>query len=388
MGKIIQVGLVGLGFMGSTHGMVISGLKEVDNRYFIKNAEEGLKDGTEGVTLAAICDRNEDRRNGDLSSVVGNIGDRIHGIDIRGMKTYSDPMDLIRSDNVDAVHITLPTPLHAQYFIAAIEAGKHVFIEKPLALDFTDADKMLIASKTAASRGQVTMVGNCIDFWFEYDLLADAIQKGAFSYGDGSHHTGKLVSLEMKRSSAVPGERWFLDGSQSGSALYDLHVHDSGYIRRVMGMPDSVRAVGCNIVSNHNGIDLVVATYKYAPARVEIQGKSKEIEQTIRAQADWNPNEDYPFEMSFRAVFETGGALILGPDGVFKYNPAEGYPLLITNNTAHKTGWHGELAHFYDCIREKTKPEKGTVMGAYDNLRLLVAEHNSIAKNREVELKK
>jgi myo-inositol 2-dehydrogenase/D-chiro-inositol 1-dehydrogenase len=70
-------------------------------------------------------------------------------------KTYSDPLDLIADRNIDAVAISSPADTHADLVVAAAQAGKHVFCEKPMALTLDDADRAINAAHTARVALQV-----------------------------------------------------------------------------------------------------------------------------------------------------------------------------------------------------------------------------------------
>jgi myo-inositol 2-dehydrogenase/D-chiro-inositol 1-dehydrogenase len=70
-------------------------------------------------------------------------------------KTYSDPLDLIADHAIDAVAICSPAATHADLVVAAAQAGKHVFCEKPMALTLDDADRAIDAARTAGVALQV-----------------------------------------------------------------------------------------------------------------------------------------------------------------------------------------------------------------------------------------
>ena len=107
--KVVKVGIVGLGFMGTTHF-----------RIHRANAK---------CVITAIADVDAQKRKGDISAVIGNIGkeDNSKPLDLTGVKTYANAMDLIADPEVDVVDICVPTADHATYVIAALKAGKHVF---------------------------------------------------------------------------------------------------------------------------------------------------------------------------------------------------------------------------------------------------------------------
>ena len=80
-----------------------------------------------------------------------------HIADTYQAKAYADPYELVKDPNVDAVFICSPDQYHADYALAAVEAGKHVFVEKPVTLCIEDLEKLIAAEK--AHPGQACMVG-------------------------------------------------------------------------------------------------------------------------------------------------------------------------------------------------------------------------------------
>ncbi|GAA4762813.1 Gfo/Idh/MocA family oxidoreductase [Microbacterium gilvum] len=71
-------------------------------------------------------------------------------------RTYTDPAELLSADDIDGVVISSPAFTHADLVVAAAQAGKHVFVEKPMALTLEDADRAIAAARTA---GVVLQVG-------------------------------------------------------------------------------------------------------------------------------------------------------------------------------------------------------------------------------------
>ena len=102
----MNVAVLGLGFMGSTH------LKAMRN--------------VPGATLAAIYSNDERARSGDLSGIQGNLGGPGERFDFTRVKKYGEIGELMTDAEIEAVDICLPTFLHAPVALAALRAGKHV----------------------------------------------------------------------------------------------------------------------------------------------------------------------------------------------------------------------------------------------------------------------
>ena len=144
--KEIKIGLIGFGFMGTTHWGVYKSLK--------------------GVRVTALADIDPAKLKGDVSKVIGNIGggDNSKPIDLAGVETYSNAMDLIAHADADVIDICVPTDLHMRYALTALKFGRHVFCEKPLCRTAAEARALVAAAK--AARGFFN-VGLCVRAWPE-----------------------------------------------------------------------------------------------------------------------------------------------------------------------------------------------------------------------------
>ena len=118
---MLNVGIVGLGFMGMIHYLAYQRLR--------------------GVKVAAVCEQDAVRRAGDWRTIKGNFGPPGEQMDLSGVAQYAELDAMLADPAIDLVDICLPTALHAGAAIKALPAGKHVFCEKPIALQPADADR-------------------------------------------------------------------------------------------------------------------------------------------------------------------------------------------------------------------------------------------------------
>ena len=214
----LRVGVVGIGFMGSNHFNIWRQHKEAE--------------------VAAIADVNRKKLSGDWSDIVGNIAVGGGRVNLKGIKTYDNPAKLIGDQDIDVVDICLPTYLHARVAINALEAGKHVLCEKPMANNIKDAAKLAQAAKKAAKKGRKFMVAHGIRFWPEYEALKDIVSKGKY---------GKVLSMHMRRMSPTPiwsWNNWLMAANKSGSAALDLHIHDTDFANSLFGKPNRSAKAG------------------------------------------------------------------------------------------------------------------------------------------------
>ena len=210
---MLRVGLVGIGFMGWIHYLAYQ--------------------KTKGVQLAAVCTRNRQRLAGDWRGIQGNFGPPGEPVDLSNVAKYSALDALLADKSIDLVDLCLPPNLHAEAAIAALQAGKHVFVEKPMGLTAAECDKMVAAAKKA--RRQI-LVGHVLPFLPEYAFAWKAISGGKY---------GKVLGGHFKRVISDPS--WlkdFFNPKKVGGPLVDLHVHDAHFIRLVFGMPQSVTSQG------------------------------------------------------------------------------------------------------------------------------------------------
>lgn len=210
---MVGVGLIGIGFMGMMHYLAYQQVR--------------------GAKVTAIATRNPKRLAGDWRGIQGNFGPPGEKMDLGSIARYSDWRELLQDPQVDLVDVCLPPALHPEVTIAALKAGKHVLVEKPIALETADARRMVKAAE--AARRQL-LIAQVLPFFPEYAFARQAIAGGKY---------GKLLGGHFKRVIADP--LWmkdFYDPQSVGGPVVDLHIHDAHFIRLVCGMPKAVFSTG------------------------------------------------------------------------------------------------------------------------------------------------
>lgn len=161
-----------------------------------------------------------------------------------GVQTTTDAMAAIRADDVDAVMIATPTNTHYEFAAAALEAGKHVLVEKPLAASVSDAEKLC---EQAVDAGTVLMVGHI----FVYN---EAARRAKEYIGQGE--LGRVYYISMERTNLGPIR-------VDVNAAWDLAAHDISLASYWLDAdPVSVSAVGGSWI-NQGVEDAVFATMRY-----------------------------------------------------------------------------------------------------------------------------
>jgi predicted dehydrogenase len=345
----IRVGVVGLGFMGRTHLSI-----------YAKNKR---------CNVVGVCEYDPSRAKSN-GKVQGNVGDASAlGIDLDKVIVFPSPEAMFASDEIDAVDLCLPTHAHAEFAIKALNAGKHVLCEKPLTIDLKDADRVVAAAKKA--RG-IFMAAHCMRFWPEWVWLKEAID---------SKRYGAVHSAVFRRFASTPkwtSKNWILTPKLSGSALFDLHLHDADFIRYVFGDPESVFSIGNTGKATKGGIDHVVTQYLY---------KKKNL--LVSAEGGWNADPSFGFIMRFTVVFDRATVdFDVGRKGqeLQLHKPGAKEPEVVKTSSA--SGWENEIAYFLECIENKKQPTIILAKDARDSVALIHAEQQSVRTRKLVKFKK
>jgi predicted dehydrogenase len=137
---------------------------------------------------------------------------------------YRDLSDLLADDSIDAVEVLTPTHLHHDHVIAALEAGKHVSVQKPVANSVDDA----LAMQAAASRaGRVLRISECFAHYPPLELAKKLVAEGVI----GRPLALRIRTLvgqtdsEFQSNLNMEGYRWRLDKRSPGGHLFDDMVH-------------------------------------------------------------------------------------------------------------------------------------------------------------------
>jgi predicted dehydrogenase len=339
----IRVALVGFGFMGQMHARIYQALPDVE--------------------IVGIADK------------FSGTADALAKLGIQAPVFASLP-ELLKAVDPTLVDVCLPTDLHAEAVIAAANAGKHVFCEKPFALDVPSAERALAAVEKA---GVFLQVGQCIRFWPEYQALEKFIKSG---------RGGKLVSLFLQRRASRPSysqEDWLNQPSRSGGAALDLHIHDTDFVLHLLGKPQAVQSVAHQ--QPNGAYDQMFTQYLYPDVAVTANGA-------------WDYPAQWGFQMAFQAVFEkavvefdsqvspslhlTEGAEPRQPLAFEK--PAVGKADNSGGNVSDLGGYYNEIVYFIDRLRTGRAPEIATGQQALESLRTALAERQSAETRKPVAL--
>lgn len=280
----------------------------------------------------------------------------------------TDDMALATDPRVDAVSNTLPTHLHKKFTVAALNAGKHVLLEKPFALTLAGCDAMMRAQKKSK---RVLMVAHVLRFWAEYEALVELVQSGAL---------GKPRSATAARLARRAREfTWFRDPKLSGGAVMDLMIHDFDMLNLLFGAPQTIFARGRK--SKYGAWDHAQATIEYRSASAIVQG-SVLMPETFPFTMKLNVQcENGAVEYTFRA----GGATVYeqGEISLRVFTPEKTYTLDCSPHNAYEK----QIAYFVDCVRQGKQPLHGTPAQARRAIALSLAARKALETKRIVRVR-
>ena len=226
---MVRIGIIGLGFMGMTHFEGAMRMTDPDDSG--RRGIEGPR--ITGGQITAFATRNPDKRSGDWTSIQGNFGPPGTLMDLGDVTAYSDYHDLLADPDIDLVDICLPTDQHERVTLEALASGKHVLVEKPIAVDLESARRMVEASSEA---GRLLMVAQVLPFFPEFAHVRGLSESGVH---------GRLLAAHFRRVITPPD--WSDDMSDFrnlGGWGIDLHIHDNHYIGLLCGVPTGVMSQG------------------------------------------------------------------------------------------------------------------------------------------------
>ena len=209
----IKIGIIGAGYIAGVHAAVLA--------------------RDERVQLAAVYD------------AVPAAAEKLAGT--HNATAVATPLELL--ERSDAVYITTPNTQHVSLAIAAVETGKHVFCEKPLATNIDDAQRVF---KKASDSSNVFQVGHNRRFAPVYATLKRMLSET---------HRPHSAHVKMNRGELLKPE-WTGDPAITGGFLYETPIHMFDMMRFLFGEVESLHAIGSK--HEYNEIDDFSVLLKFA----------------------------------------------------------------------------------------------------------------------------
>lgn len=317
----VRVGILGAGAMGTAHAAAYAGIDDAKVvGVFSRNPDRAR-------AVAAICQA----------------------------EPFTDPDALMAG--ADAIDVCLPSTLHHDFVVPALNAGKHVFCETPLALELDRARQMRDAARHA---NRLLQVGLLMRSLGAYEHIKTATSSGQY---------GRLLSVTTWRLGsylhpAAPDHK-----AHYGDPSTELMTFDFDFIQWLMGPPLRLAASAAKGADGRAGEISAILTYA--------DGRHA----TVTASGLMPPG--LPFSTGFRALFERASfdhrAAFEGdgpPKSSFAiFNDKAGgaaVPVLLRNP------YQVELQRFVDCIRGRADPELLDVERAIEALTLSIAVQRAL----------
>jgi len=313
----VKYGVIGLGWFGEKHCEALAA---------VPNAE-----------LYALCTRTESR----LNDVAGKFGVR---------HVYTDYHEMLADPELQAVSITTMWDQHIEPALASLEAGKHVFCEKPMASTVEDCRRMVAAANASA---HAFMVGHICRFNPRYALAKREIADGKL---------GRIVSMYARRNIPAPVGEMVLPkiGPIVGDGVHDMDlllwysgakpvsVYAKTVTVRGLGNPD----LGWSLFTMDSGAVIVLENVWFLPSTTAMQ--IDERMEVIGTEGSIHVQEVAP---SLAVCDKTGWTY---PDTTY-------WPTLHGRCAG---ALRDELAYFVDCIQRGEKP---TVITPEESMAAVVA---------------
>lgn len=328
-------GVIGLGVMGRTH---------------VQALEHARKSGVP-CRLVAVSDRDPARLDGRTleggNLRKGRAGEAL--FDPTVVRTATDPQVLFDDPDVRAVSICTHTDTHVELALRALAAGKHVLVEKPIALD---PRQVLRVAKAARAAKRIAMPAMCMRFWPCWTWLEARVRDGEF---------GAVKSAVFQRLASPPAwaPGFYRDARQTGGALADLHIHDADFVHWLFGRPDAVEVAG--------DLDHVTTLYRFArgPKHVVAEG-------------GWDHAPGFQFTMRYVVVFEraTADYCIARTDRLRVHQDGKTRAVEMGEGD----GYRGEMRHFVSAVLRGETETSPSMEEAAEVAELLVRERAALGK--------
>lgn len=301
-------------------------------------------------------------------------------------RIYSNYQDLIAQDDIDLVDICTPNRYHSEIAIAALKAGKHVFCEKPDAVNHHEAQKM---ADTAEQSGKICMVMRNNRFSPSVKFMKRYVDEGLM----GDIYTGRCGWIRRRGTPGRGG--WFTTKELSGGGpLIDLGVHFIDVAMWLMGNPKPVSVVGATYrkfadnplsdsdhsIFGESNVEGIFDVEDLASGYIRFDNGA-----TLQIEFSWASNIDV--EKNFVELRGTKSGVCLENGELKIFSEVAGtlcdlIPRLPRSETSNHAA---NIYHFIDVVQNRAepifKPEQGVNM-----IKILCAIYESARIGAEVKL--
>ena len=344
----IGVGIIGSG--GIARGVHIPGYQKLSNANVV-----AISDPFEGARTAAA---------------------EQFGIE----NSYEDFREMLKRDDIHVVSVTTPNFLHAEATIAALEAGKHVLCEKPLAMNVAEGEAMVEDSRRT---GNKLMCGFHFRFSPEVQCLKRFAQAGEF----GNMYHARTTAMRRR---GIPGWGMFINKEKNGGGpLIDIGVHMLDSTLHVLGFPKPVAVSGktYQMFGKRKNVLGLMGQWDYKNFTVEDFAAALirfEDGSTLSLESSFVANMEAADKMSFQIYGDQGGASF-GPLKMFTERNQTLLDITPAFLPSGVQAHHAQIASFVDSV-VNDKPVFTPGEEALEVTRIIDAIYESSERNAEVTL--
>jgi UDP-N-acetyl-2-amino-2-deoxyglucuronate dehydrogenase len=193
-----------------------------------------------------------------------------------GVSYSTDYHCLLERNDIDVVSICTPSGMHAQMAIEAMQAGKHVLVEKPMSLALEDADRMLAFARNTGVRLGIVLQNR---YNPPMQALKRAVTEGKF---------GKLLlgnaTVRWYRTQEYYEDEWHGTWAMDGGALMNQSIHHIDALQWLMGEPESVSAYTATLAHRMEAEDVGVAIIRFKTgALASVEGSTVTYPENLEA---------------------------------------------------------------------------------------------------------
>jgi predicted dehydrogenase len=335
--KIIKVGVVGLG-----------GIAQVAHIPILKKMPD--------VEIVAVCDIEGDR--------AAVIADRY-----KIPKSFENVEDMLELHDLDAVHICVPNNLHMPVAITALSNGKHVLVERPMAVSVEQAEKMVESAKKNKRKLMVAM---------NQRFRPDAMILRNFVTGQELGEIFYCKAGWLRKRTDWTNKSWQVNPKISGGGV-------------IMDLGVSMMDLGLWLMGNPKPESVVASTYNHATKKGIEDSAAVFIKTqnggTLTVEVSWSLLMEKDF--LYTNLFGTKGGALLNPLRIHK----EMHENLVNVTPTHtdtvenmyKKSYEYEIKHFIECIKNNREPISSGEEGL-ERIKLIEAIYKSAKMGKEVKI--
>jgi predicted dehydrogenase len=278
---------------------------------------------------------------------------------------YGDLDRLLGDDRIEVAFVNSTNHLHAEHALAALRAGKHVVVEKPLCLSLEEADAM-IAAAGEAGRGLGYAENLC--FTPHYRHARDVIASGSL---------GRVLFARQCEKHAGPYSEWFWREEEAGGgALLDMGCHSVECLRWILGKPRIARVYGALATLRHADRTSLDDT---AVLHLELEDGTR-----LLSESSWSLEGGMQSTLEVHGTEGTLHVDLLGEGGVRVWRRGTGWTVEHPD-FLFLSGYPQEIEHFLGAFARNEEPEE-TGEDGRACLEILLAAYASARDGRAVDL--